>query len=269
MPLTKRKVEPRHSPREGCGKPFSPLSKLTLSSSLPPPQTPHAILTNPQTAQVPQHPPVMPLSLTTNTDSSLSTDNPQRTQQKSLSRLLYLPERRVNKHGDLCHGHCQGLDDGHSLCPSKCHVCIRILTPPGATKGKGTCRCCVSCSQRNPTFLGHLAQSPGVGLHPAILLLQKEEKNQVSERNTQPAPPCTALHKPHTRSLGAAMLLEPSRRSKASSHQQQQFFCLSSQPRGFPNCSTAAVSLDSRAARDFYMHQNWLHMVGVLFAVPI
>lgn len=32
-----------------------------------------------------------------------------------------LPKRRVNEHGDLCHGHCQGLDDGHALGPSECH----------------------------------------------------------------------------------------------------------------------------------------------------
>lgn len=64
-----------------------------------------------------------------------------------------LSERCVNKHRDLCHGHRQGLDDGHSLCPSKCHLCTRISAPPGVTKGKGTCGCCVSCSQRNPTFL--------------------------------------------------------------------------------------------------------------------
>lgn len=114
-------------------------------------------------------------------------------------------------------------------------------------KEKGTCGCCVSCSQRNPTFLRHLAQSPGVGLHPAILLLQEEEKNQVREGNTRPAPPCTALHKPHTRLLGAVMPLEPSRRSKAS-HQQQQFFCLSYQPQGqIPKLlySSSILGLDS------------------------
>lgn len=109
-------------------------------------------------------------------------ENTQGIQQKFPSHLLYLPERCVNKHGDLRHGHCQGLDDGHSLCPSKRHVCMRMSAPPGAAKGKGTCGCCVSCSQRNSTFLWHLAQRPGAALHPAILILQKEEKNQRSER---------------------------------------------------------------------------------------
>lgn len=111
-------------------------------------------------------------------------ENTQGIQQKFPSHLLYLPERCVDKHGDLRHGHCQGLDDGHSLCPSKCHVCMRMSAPPGAAKGKGTCGCCVSCSQRNSTFLWHLAQRPGAALHPAILVLQKEEKNQLSERLT-------------------------------------------------------------------------------------
>lgn len=132
--------------REG-GNPFMP-SPSPPPADLPPPQTLHAILTNPQTTQVPQHHPVMPLSLTTITKKT------QGMRQKNLSHLLYLPKCGVNKHRDLCHSHGQGLDDGHSLCPSKCHACTRMLAPPGASKGKGTCcGCCVSCSQRNPTFL--------------------------------------------------------------------------------------------------------------------
>lgn len=236
------------------------------SPSLPSPSPPQSALSHHpklsmqflQTLKLPRYPSITTLCLCpsqlTQTCFSLQMAPKQKTQgtqQKSLSCLLYLPKRRVNKHRDLCHSHCQGLDDGHSLCPSKCHVCMRTSAPPGATKGKGTCRCCVSCSHRNPTFLGHLAQSPGVGLHPAILLLQEEEKNQ-SESNTQPARSCTALHKPHTRSLGEAMPLEPTRRSKASSHQQQQFFRLSYQPQGqIPKLLYSSSSLGLNSCQRF------------------
>jgi len=150
VPLTKERLNPVIRLGRDVGSPSPSLPKPTLSSSLPPLQALHAILTNLQTVQVPQHHPIMPLSLTTQTSPK---ERAHGTRQKSLSCVLYLSERCVNKHGDLCHGHCQGLDDGHSLCPSKCHVCMKISAPPAATKRKGTCGCCVNCSQRNPTFL--------------------------------------------------------------------------------------------------------------------
>lgn len=141
---------------------------------------------------------------------------------------------------------------------------MRISAPPGATVGKGTCGCCVSCSRKNPTFLCRLAQSPGAGLHPTILLLREEGENQVSEGNTRPAPSSTALHRIHSRSLGAAnlkYLLTTSRNS---------FACPTNHGDRFPNCSTATAPSDLTAHRDFYVYQNWLRMVGgILFAVPI
>lgn len=207
-----------------------------------------------QTLKLPRSPSITPSCLC---PSQLTQTKPkektQGMQWKSFSHLLYLSERCVNKHRDLCHGHRQGLDDGHSLCPSKCHLCTRISAPPGVTKGKGTCGCCVSCSQRNPTFLWHLAESPGVSLHPTILLLQKEVKKSSEWREHMT---CTSSYRTSQTThqvIEAAMPLEP-RRSKASSTAVIFFACPTNHRGRFPNCSTAAASLDSTAARDFYIY---------------
>lgn len=107
-----------------------------------------------------------------------------------------------------------------------------------------------------------MAQSPGVGLHPTILL-REEGTNRVSEGNTRPAPPCSALHKTHIRSLGTANL-------KHLTNSSNSFACPTSHGGRFPNCSTAAAPSDLAAPRNFYTYQNCLHMVGgILFAVPI
>lgn len=118
--------------------------------------------------------------------------------------------------------------------------------PPGATTGKGTCGCCVSCSQKNPTFLWHLAQSPGAGLHPTILLLREEGENRVSEGSTRPAPPCTSQN---------THQLTWSSEYKISPHQQQPFLCLSYQPRG-----QNPKLLSSSSTLGFYSSQRFLHV---------
>lgn len=88
-----------------------------------------------------------------------------------------------------------------------------------------------------------MAQSPGVGLHPTIL--REEGKNRVSEGNTRPAPPCSAFHKTHTRSLGESK----------TSHQQQQFLCLSYKPQG-----QIPKLLYSSSTLGFGSSQKFLHV---------
>lgn len=66
-----------------------------------------------------------------------------------------------------------------------------------------------------------MAQSPGVGLHPTILL-REEGTNRVSEGNTRPAPPCSALHKTHIRSLGTANLKHLTNSSNSLSYKPRR-----------------------------------------------
>lgn len=89
--------------------PHIPGLSATLPSCHIPPAPPPRASAKPQLTQV-------LLSLQT-----ALREKTQGTTQESLSCSLYLPKRRVNEHGDLCHGHCQGLDDGHALGPSECH----------------------------------------------------------------------------------------------------------------------------------------------------